>query len=280
MCVLQNGLIVLAFPDSSQFHFNWRKKTNKPIKNSQLFLWVTRSHDGGHSWEEPILVSKGYVAATTTLIELADGALLMSAQNMDYDNARHYGLTCRSEDQGVTWQPSNRLDIGGRGHHGGCYEGTLVELQNQRIWFLIRTNKNWFWHAYSENDGTSWESLEPGEMDCSSSPGKLLRLASGRLLLAYNPLYPQAIKENEKARFKRVAGQFSEVAASWFREESVIRFSEDDGAHWSEPTVIARCEKAWLAYCYCYLFESQPGEIWLTTMQTGLKLKLYEKDFV
>jgi hypothetical protein len=32
-----------------------------------------------------------------------------------------------SRDGGVTWERSNLLDIGERGHHGGLIEGTLVE---------------------------------------------------------------------------------------------------------------------------------------------------------
>jgi hypothetical protein len=41
--------------------------------------------------------------------------------------------------------------------------------------------------------------------------------------------------------------------------------------------VIARTQKSWLAYPY--LFEARPGELWITTMQGGLRAKLHEKVF-
>ena len=55
-------------------------------------------------------------------------------------------------------------------------------------------------------------------------------------------------------------------------------YSDDDGKTWTPPVVIARQPKTWLAYPY--LFEFQPGLLWLTTMQGGLRLELREQDFV
>ena len=272
LCMTKEGVLVLSFLNMADVHFNWIAKTNKPTKNSRLHLWTVRSLDGGHTWEPPVLVQTGYCGATTTMIQLSSGELLMSAQNLDYDNGRHYSLTYRSKDQGQSWQASNYLDIGGQGHHGGCYEGTLVELTDGRVWYCIRTNLDFFWNAYSDDQGLTWLTVAPG-MEASSSPAMLKRLQSGRILMVYNQLYAEG-----ETSARRVAGQFSEVAASWHREELSIRFSEDDGRSWSDPVVIARCKDAWLSYPY--VFEQAPGKIWLTTMQSHLKVHFDEKDFV
>ncbi|WP_373016978.1 sialidase family protein [Thiomicrorhabdus sp.] len=267
---LESGVILLSFVNTGRRHFNWHRKTNKPTKNSWLFHWIMRSPDGGRTWEEPIRIQTGYAAATTTIIQLKSGEIVVSAQNLDYENGRHYALSFRSDDDGLTWQASNRLDIGGQGHHGGCYEGTLVELKDKRLWYCIRTNRDWFWHAYSNDKGFSWTHVEPG-LAASSSPGMLTRLDSGRLMLTYNQLYKQG-----EATTPRRAGLFSEVAASWQREELSVRFSDDDGDTWSEPIVVASCNGAWLAYPM--VFEATPGEIWITTMQSELKIRFFERD--
>lgn len=272
LCVTESGAIVLGFLDMAQFHFNWHRKANKPTKNTFLALWTMRSLDGGYTWEAPVCVAKGYAGATTTLIQLESGELLMAAQNLDYQEARHYSLTYRSEDDGQTWQASNKIDIGGRGHHGGCFEGTLVELRDGRVWYLIRTNLDWFWNAYSDDKGRTWTQLSPG-LAASSSPGMLCRLQSGRLLLAYNPL-----TNTQDGTAPRMAGLYSEVAASWYRAELCLIWSDDDGQTWSNPKVLAQCDNAWLSYCY--LFEARPGEIWLTTMQSHLKIRFSEKDLI
>lgn len=272
LCVSDSGVIVVGFLNMAQAHFKWHKKANKPTQNTRLDLWSVRSLDGGKTWEAPVRVQKGYCGSTTTMISLSSGKLLMAAQNLDYEAGRHYSLTYLSEDEGQTWQASNKIDIGGQGHHGGCYEGTLLELKDGRVWYLIRTNLDWFWNGYSDNEGLTWTHLEPG-MTASSSPGMLCRLQSGRLLLAYN----QLTKEGETTA-PRIAGLFSDVPASWQREELSIRLSDDDGKSWTDPMVIASCKGAWLSYCS--LFEVKTGEIWLTTMQSQLKLKLKESDFI
>ena len=269
---LASGVLILSFANVGDMHFNWVRKTNKPTKNCSLAHYIVRSVDGGQTWQTPQQIQTGYAAATSTLIQLKTGEVVVSAQNLDYDNARHYALSLVSADEGKTWQASNRLDIGGRGHHGGCYEGTLIELNNGRLWYCIRTNQDWFWNAYSEDKGRSWLETKPG-LKASSSPAMLSRLKSGRIALVYNPLYPEG-----KTEFARRAGQFSEVASSWMREELAIRFSDDDGISWSEPTVIARCAGSWLAYPM--VFEFAPGTLWITTLQSELKVVLHEQDFV
>lgn len=260
-----DGTIVLSFIDMANCHFNWKKSSNSPTKNSFLHHYIVRSEDGGKTWQEPILLQKGYAAAATTLIELSSGTLIASAQNMDYAQARHYSLSFRSEDKGLSWQASNHLDIGGRGHHGGCYEGTLVELKDC-VWFCIRTNLDYFWHAYSYDDGVTWTHIRPG-IEASSSPAMLKRLANGQLLMVFNTLYPQG-----KNEFARISGLFSEVKASWFREELAIMFSDDDGKTWSEPKVIAQCKGAWLAYPYVHQMDE--NRLWITTMQSELRVEV------
>ncbi len=269
---LDSGVLILSFANVGNMHFNWRRKANAPTKNSFLYHYIVRSLDGGKTWLAPQRVQTGYAAASSTLIQLQSGEVVVAAQNLDYDNARHYALTLVSNDEGESWQASNRLDIGGRGHHAGCYEGTLLELQSGRLWYCIRTNHDWLWDAYSDDRGLSWLESQPG-LSASSSPPMLKRLQSGRIVLLYNQLYAKG-----ETHVGRRAGLFSEVAASWMREELSIRFSEDDGGSWTPPVVIAACKDAWLAYPM--VFEAEPGVLWITTLQSELKVVLKEQDFI
>lgn len=263
----EDGTIIVSFINFAKKHFKWRKKANAPTKNTFIHHYAVRSEDGGLTWQEPILIQKGYAATTTTIIQLKSGAILLSTQNLDYKEARHFSLSFRSEDNGKSWQASNKLDIGGRGHHDGCYEGTLVELHN-RVWFCIRTNLDYFWNAYSYDDGKNWTEIKPG-IEASSSPAMLSRLTSGRLIMIYNPLYPAG-----ESRYARQSGQFSVCEASWHREQLAGIISEDDGQTWSKPFILAHCDNAWLSYPY--VFEARPGEIWVTTMQSQLKIQCNE----
>ena len=61
--------------------------------------------------------------------------------------------------------------------------------------------------------------------------------------------------------------------------------STDDGETWTDPVVIAhkrnrpgKASDRWLAYPY--VFEYKPGELWITTMQGGLRVEIQESEFV
>lgn len=274
ICLTRLGTVILSFLNIANLHFNWVKKTNLPTKNTRLDLCVMRSFDGGHTWQEPEIIQQGYCGATTSMIELSSGEVVLAAQNLDYINGRHFSLTYCSVDDGKNWQASNHLDIGGQGHHAGCYEGTLLELgntelkntelENNKLWYCIRTNHDFFWHAYSYDKGKTWLELTPG-IQASSSPAMLTRLQSGKIMMVFNKLY----KANENDA-SRVAGQFSEIAASWQREELSVCFSDDEAKSWSNPIVVASCKGAWLSYPY--VFEQAENKIWITTMQSQLKI--------
>lgn len=265
----KNTLVLSFIYDT---YFNWHRKTNKPTKNTHAYQWVIRSEDGGKTWSNPQLILEGYAAETMSMVSLPSGRIVVASQNLDYDEGRHYSLSLYSDDDGITWYCSNKVDIGGRGHHGGCFEGCLLPLKDGRLWFCIRTNRDWLWNVYSEDGGTSWTQMEKG-LPASSSPATIIRLVSGRLCMVYNQLY----REGETS-IERRSGLFSEVEASWQREELSICFSDDDGGNWSHPVVIASCRGSWLSYAF--VFEVVPGEIWITTMQSELRIKLNEADFI
>ncbi len=140
---------------------------------------------------------------------------------------------------------------------------------------LIRTNWGEFWSGYSYDDGRFWRVLQPSGIAASSAPGLLKRLASGRLLLVWNRPLPEGRQTWPKRGGDRL---WSETPVSNHREELSLAFSEDDGQSWTKPVVIARQKGVSLAYPY--VFEYQPGQLWLTTMQGGVRVQLAEQEFV
>eukprot|EP01031_Cornospumella_fuschlensis_P018225 gene18225-22305_t len=68
------------------------------------------------------------------------------------------------------------------------------------------------------------------------------------------------------------------------RDELSISFSSDDCKTWSKPRVIATRypvtgDKApERRVSYPYLYEPKPGELWITTMQGGLRMNIRTED--
>ncbi len=270
----REGTIIAAFMNEKERKWTWKNELGD-APGAVLPTYVMRSLDDGKTWQNIQKLHDDWTGAVRDMIQTRDGRVVFTTMKLLHSPGRHAVLTYSSTDEGETWKPSNLIDLGGAGHHGGVTEPTLTQLRDGRLWMLIRTNWEEFWSAYSYDGGRFWRVLQPSGIPASSAPGLLKRLESGRLLLVWNRPFPEG-----KDSWPKSGGDslWSETPVSNFREELSLAFSDDDGATWSKPRVIARQSGKWLAYPY--VFEYQPGRLWLTTMQGGLRLELLEGDFV
>lgn len=271
----QSGVLVLVFLDDAHkdtVKWGWDDEKNAPLPGTRRDVYFTRSLDGGLTWEPSKRLMQGYCGAIRDMVQMRGGRIVIPLQDLLMEEARHATVVVTSDDDGATWQRQQLLDIGGRGHHDGSIEATLVELRDGRLWMLLRSAVGCFLETFSE-DGANWTPMRQSRIEASSAPGMLHRLSSGRLILAWNRVYPEG--QTNYARADRLNSQ---RPASWHREELSVAFSEDDGQTWTEPEVIARREKSWLSYPYIY--EPEPGVIWVTTMQGGVRASFREADFV
>jgi hypothetical protein len=270
-----DGVLVYVYMDMETYQWAWDNDRKEPAEDVRLDVWAIRSLDEGRTWVDRQPIFEGYCGALINIVQTRSGHLVVPVQRLLRDPGRHAQCTYVSADNGQTWQRSNVIDLGGHGHHDGVCEGTVVELQDGRLWMLLRTNWDCFWEAYSSDHGLSWRVIQPGPIDTSSAPGYLARLSSGRLALVWNRLYPEGAQDYPRSGGD---GNLSDQPASWHREELSLAFSEDDGQTWTPPVVFARDQEG---LSYPYLFERRPGELWITTLFQGkLRLRLREADFV
>ena len=275
-----DGKIVVVYLDFDGYKFEWNDATNEPSPDCKLELWSICSEDNGVTWTDKQQLLAGYNADFMGLIQTSSGNLVASVDHLDPDLKRWIVCSFVSTDQGKTWSRSNWIDLGGRGHHDGAMEPTVVELRDGRLMMLIRTNHDRFWRAISTDGGLNWRTIEATNIDASSAPAWLTRLESGRLALVWNRVNSE--RKGEWPKTRRTPS-FSLTAASWHREELSLAFSDDDGLHWTEPQVIAYEDGGALAYPY--LFERSPGQLWIFSRfprkrVPPLALSLREADFV
>ncbi len=270
----RSGVIIAAFMNERERHWTWKNELGD-APGAKLPTYVMRSSDDGKTWQDIQKLHDDWTGAIRDMIQTREGRVIFTTMKMLHDPGRHSVLTYSSDDDGQTWRPSNVVDLGGAGHHGGVTEATLTELGDGRLWKLIRTNWGEFWSGYSLDGGRFWRILQPSGIPASSAPGLLKRLASGRLLLVWNRPLPEGADSWPKSGGDRL---WSETPVSNHREELSVAFSTDDGTSWTKPVVIARQKGRWLAYPY--VFEYQPGTLWLTTMQGAVRVELREEDFV
>jgi hypothetical protein len=279
----KNGVIVIVYLDFADYRWSWDEKQGEPGNDGKLEIWSIRSLDNGKTWVDRQKILGGYNANFFGLIQTRTGRLVTAVEHCVPDPGRWVACSLFSDDDGKSWCRSNFIDLGGHGHHDGATEPTVVELSDGRLLMLIRTNLDYFWQAFSDDTGRYWRTINRSKIDASSSPGYLLKLHSGRLVLVWNRLNP----EGGVFPRKEAHTQFSETPASWHREELSIAFSEDDAKTWIKPVVIGRQKGGQLSYPF--VFERRPGELWITAgfaFKKGwsdplpFRVKIREKDFI
>ncbi|WP_437224182.1 exo-alpha-sialidase [Planctomicrobium sp. SH661] len=227
-----------------------------------LPTYVARSLDDGKTWEEPQLLHRPWCGCIHSLIQLKSGRIVLVGQTI-IPEWRHATITFYSDDDGKTWQASNILDYGvGRHDHAGSCEATILERQDGSIYMLLRTESGYFFEATSSDQGKTWENLQKSGVRSVTCCGQLGRLSDGRAFLLWN----HPIRSNPEDGHSRY--------------ELSIAFSSDDGKTWHDRTVIASRypEAGDPPYInrasYPYLYERKPGELWITTMQGDIRLKI------
>lgn len=209
----------------------WDRETENPTENTRSDLWTVRSVDDGKTWTKPQMIFKGYTGSTNGAAETSGGNLVVPFSHYVANPGRLVSRTVVSADGGKTWTPGNKIDIGGAGDHAGAVEPCVIELQDKRLWMVIRTARKFFWESFSADGGLTWSEAEPTEIRSSHSPGHVIRMSDGQLALAWNPDS---------------------------RRELCLAFSKDEGRTWTDSVVVARG-----SVTYPFLLENQPGELWV-----------------
>jgi sialidase-1 len=277
------GVIVLVFANEvERANWDWQEDI-EDAPGAVLPTYAVRSLDDGRTWRDLQKLHDDWTGANRDIIQTRAGNLVASSMVMRHGPGHHAVVTYTSKTNGVNWVRSNVIDLGGVGHHSGVTEATVEQLGDGRLWMLMRTNWGVFWQARSADEGLTWQGFAPTKIDASSAPGMLCRLRSGRLLLVWNRARPEGQSDYPLSGGDGVS---SEVPHSNHRGELSVMLSEDDGATWSQPVVIARVtpDSVVPRLAYPRVFEAAPGELWVTTTHADfagyLSVRLFEDDLL
>ena len=282
-----DGVIVMVYHDTSSYHWQWDDSKGEAT-NPRFDVLAVRSLDDGKTWVDRQTIFQGYCGALEDIIQTKSGHIVVPVQRYLPDPVRHGTCTYVSADNGKTWRRSNIIDMGGVGAHDGAFEASLVELKDGRLYMLMRTSWERFWAAYSWDKGLSWRQVGPSNIPTGSSPGCLARLASGRVALIWTSPLPGG----EPRPLAKVLSQPPPLKANEYfyitpnpslggRQISIM-FSEDETKTWTKPIVVGRETSKNAGLRYVYLFEPEPGLLWINCGggHNALNVSAREADLV
>ncbi|MCX7706005.1 MAG: glycoside hydrolase [bacterium] len=152
----KNGTLIILYLKFDTYKFLWNSEKSEPEDDCKLELWCTRSTDNGNTWIDNHMVIDGYDAEFFGFVQTRTGRVVASVEHLATKPGRWVSFSIYSDDEDKIWKKSNIIDIGRCGHHSGAMEPTVAELNNGKLLMLIRTNLDWFWQAFSEDDGKTW----------------------------------------------------------------------------------------------------------------------------
>lgn len=167
--------------------------------------WMTHSDDSGRSWSELIPVPGRLHDRTfvRNAVTTHDGRILLPFQHYlrvaeprGISNGRRFSAptdprngVLMSEDGGKTWTEHGNVRISDDDDYHGWAENNIVELEDNRIAMIIRTDRSgWLTHAESIDGGRTWpEMAERTEIPNPGSKATLYGLGGNRVALLHNP---------------------------------------------------------------------------------------------
>lgn len=224
-----------------------------------LPTYICRSADDGRTWDTPVKLSDPWCGCIHSLIQMRSGRVVLVGQEI-IPQWRHATVMWVSDDLGRTWQRGDMLDYGIGAHdHAGSIEGSVIERGDGSLYLLLRTESGFLWEATSR-DGLRWTGLKQTTLKSVTCCPQMARLADGRIALLWNAP-PRHHPDSGSSR-----------------AELSLAFSDDETATWSRPVVVAANYAPAGRVSYPYLYERRPGELWITTMQGGLRMKVHTSD--
>ncbi|MCC6590251.1 MAG: exo-alpha-sialidase [Bryobacterales bacterium] len=238
----------------------------RAMGHSELFHAV--SNDMGATWSTPKRADfgHGYTGAINSIIQLRSGRIL-GALSYTSDNfiesvgQREFRVVSfYSDDNGESWKvgaDNMQAPFGPQVVHPGAIEPVMVELEPNKVRMLIRTQTLRFYESLSTDGGATFAKPVASRFMAPDSPGAIIRVKSGDLLLVWNDIqsYPNGVTGN-------------------YRQYLYGSVSRDNGKTWSPSKRVGPLDQPDLPKSrgdYPMLCEAADGSVLLYYTRFGLR---------
>lgn len=179
---------LFAAPDGEVWCLYTSQEPRREGKDNMQFTAVVMrqvSRDGGLTWSAPdVFVDEPGTFVRQPIQVLESGRWVLGTwlcRDGASGLADDPSAVRVSDDRGTTWR---RVMVPGS---TGRVHPTIVEVGPGRLVCLMRSRRaDWIWRSESADDGDSWSVPVPTELPNNNSGICALRLASGRIAVAYN----------------------------------------------------------------------------------------------
>lgn len=192
-----------------------------------LNVWIQRANVKQVS--DPLMTWRGYNGSQMEYQQLSGGRLLvphgsfLPGAKAVPPTGRHRTVVEYSDDGGTEWhvsasELSSPCYPGFNGSNEGLCEPAFEELEDGRIWMLMRTQAGFLYESHSTDQGTTWNEARASRFNTSTGPPNIMRHRDGWLVVCWNNC--------EMPPREQGAGVYGG------RDALHIAVSDDDGTTW------------------------------------------------
>jgi predicted neuraminidase len=145
-------------------------------------LFLKRSYDNGTTWTDlELFIERKGILGRSKPLYIKPKIWIIPAEHETTWKATFI----RSEDNGKTWKITGCI---GENEDVKLDQPTLVELSSCELLAYMRTWEGRIYQTRSYDKGKTWTSAEPTSLPNNNSGIDMIKLRSGNLLLAFNPV--------------------------------------------------------------------------------------------
>jgi hypothetical protein len=162
-----------------------------------LDIWHWKTTDHRATWTPGQRIYEGVVGAMRGVTQLKSGRIVLpvgmwlAGRRPGLPTGVHEVSVMYSDDNGETWRMSpSRLVApcydGFNGSNYGACEPNVIELEDNHVWMLMRTQTGFLYESNSRDGGATWSDATPSDFISSDSPAEIMRLPDGRIVVMWN----------------------------------------------------------------------------------------------
>lgn len=190
------------------------------------------SKDNGLTWDGPVRIDYGhkYTGSLNAITQLSSGRIVLPFSYLQ--EGTFICAAILSDDNGYTWTCSRsdvpHCDDPALHLESGAMEPVTIEMEDDRVWMVIRTTNGRLFESWSSDGGETWTVAEPTPFRSSNAPAALVSLGGGRMLMAWNHCKGEPFVNGVcYARQSLVAAVRSEDG-SWYGYREIAHLDPDD----------------------------------------------------
>lgn len=187
-----DGQLISVFVQAERFDKETAAKVGLPL---YLDLWIKQASLTNAT--EPRMIWRGYNGSQMEYQQLPGGRILVPFGSFQPHaksvppTGRHKTIIQYTDDGGLTWRESESKLIAPcyadfNGSNEGACEPSIEQLDDGRIWMLMRTQAGFLYESYSDDNGTSWQKAVASRFNTSTGPPNIMRHENGWLVVTWN----------------------------------------------------------------------------------------------